>query len=65
MAGGQNPSITGCGMSLTRLAKETGVHKAQLSQLLREELSLQLAAAAKMCATLGLQLTGPALGRQK
>ena len=54
-------AIGGCGMSLNKLAEVTGVHKAQLSRFLRKERSLQLTAAAKLCAYLGLQLTGPAL----
>jgi transcriptional regulator with XRE-family HTH domain len=47
-------------MSLNQLAKATGVHQAQLSRFLRKERSLQLTAAAKLCAYLGLHLTGPA-----
>jgi transcriptional regulator with XRE-family HTH domain len=49
-------------MSLNQLAKATGVHQAQLSRFLRKQRSLQLPAAAKLCAYLGLHLTGPALG---
>jgi plasmid maintenance system antidote protein VapI len=48
-------------MSLNKLAQATGVHKAQLSRFLRAEQSLTLKAAAKLCAYLGLRLTGPAL----
>jgi transcriptional regulator with XRE-family HTH domain len=54
-------AVAGCGMSLNRLAKETGVHPAQLSRFLRKERSLQLTAAAKLCTYLGLSLTGPTL----
>jgi plasmid maintenance system antidote protein VapI len=54
-------AIDGCGMSLNRLAAATGVHKAQLSRFLRKERTLTLTAAAKLCAYLGLSLTGPAL----
>jgi plasmid maintenance system antidote protein VapI len=50
-----------CGKSLNRLAKETGVHQAQISRFLRNQRTLQLTAAAKLCARLGLHLTGPAL----
>ena len=53
-------AIGGCGMSLNQLAKATGVNKAQLSRFIREERSLTLPAAAKLCAYLGLSLTGPA-----
>ena len=53
-------AIGGCGMSLNQLAKATGVNKAQLSRFLRAERSLTLTAAAKVCAHLGLSLTGPA-----
>jgi transcriptional regulator with XRE-family HTH domain len=54
-------AITGCGLSLNQLAEATGVHKAQLSRFLRDERSLQLRAVVKLCAHLGLSLTGPAL----
>jgi transcriptional regulator with XRE-family HTH domain len=54
-------AIVGCGMSLNQLAKATGVHRAQLSRFLRAERTLTLTAAAKICAHLGLYLTGPAL----
>jgi transcriptional regulator with XRE-family HTH domain len=58
-------ALAGCGMSLSALAKETGVHQAQLSRFLRKERSLQLTAAAKLCAHLGLYLAGPALGEKE
>jgi plasmid maintenance system antidote protein VapI len=54
-------AVANCGMSLNRLAKETGVHAAQLSRFLRAERTLTLPAAARLCAFLGLRLTGPAL----
>jgi transcriptional regulator with XRE-family HTH domain len=54
-------AIGGCGMSLNQLAKATGVNKGQLSRFMRNERSLTLPAAAKLCAHLGLYLTGPAL----
>jgi transcriptional regulator with XRE-family HTH domain len=54
-------AIRGCGQSLHQLARETGVSPSQLSRFLRKERSLQLTAAAKLCAHLGLYLTGPAL----
>jgi transcriptional regulator with XRE-family HTH domain len=57
-------AVAGCGMSLNQLAKATGVHQAQLSRFLRKERSLQLTAAAKLCAYLGLRLTGPALDKK-
>jgi hypothetical protein len=53
-------AITGCGKSLNQLARETGVHAAQLSRFLRQERTLQLTAAAKLCSHLGLYLAGPA-----
>jgi transcriptional regulator with XRE-family HTH domain len=53
-------AIAGCGKSLNDLARATGVHKAQLSRFLRGERTLTLKAAAKVCAHLGLRLTGPA-----
>ena len=52
-------AIAKSGMSLNQLAKETGVHQAQLSRFMRSERTLTLSAAAKLCAFLGLQLTGP------
>lgn len=58
-------ALAGCGKSLNGLAKETGVHPAQLSRFLRKERSLQLTAAAKLCAYLGLYLTGPALDEKE
>jgi len=58
-------AIAGCGKSLNQLARETGVHQAQLSRFLRKERSLQLTAAAKLCAHLGLYLTGPALEKKE
>jgi transcriptional regulator with XRE-family HTH domain len=54
-------AIGDCGMSLNQLAKATGVNKGQLSRFMRSERSLTLPAAAKLCAHLGLYLTGPAL----
>jgi DNA-binding phage protein len=54
-------AIEGCGKSLNQLAKETGVHQAQLSRFLRRERSLNLNAVVKLCAYLGLRLIGPAL----
>lgn len=54
-------AIGGYGLSLNKLAEATGVHKAQLSRFLRAERTLTLTAAAKLCAYLGLYLTGPAL----
>jgi transcriptional regulator with XRE-family HTH domain len=58
-------AISHCGMSLNRLARQTGVHQAQLSRFLRKERSLQLTAAAKLCTYLGLHLTGPALDKKE
>ena len=58
-------AIAGCGTSLNRLAKITGVHQAQLSRFLRAERSMTLKAAAKVCAHLGLSLTGPALDEKE
>ena len=58
-------AIAGCGKSLNRLAKETGEHQAQLSRFLRKERSLNLTAAAKLCAYLGLHLTGAALDEKE
>jgi plasmid maintenance system antidote protein VapI len=54
-------AIRECGISLNRLAEATGVHKSQLSRFLRGEQGLTLKAAAKVCAYLGLYLTGPAI----
>ena len=54
-------AVAGCGESLNQLAKATGVHKAQLSRFLRQERTLTLKAAAKLCAYLGLYLAGPGL----
>jgi transcriptional regulator with XRE-family HTH domain len=56
-------AIVGYGMSLNQLAAATGVHKAQLSRFLRKERSLHLTAAARLCAHLGLRLTGAALDK--
>ena len=58
-------AIANCGKSLNQLAKATGVHQAQLSRFLRKERTLQLTAAAKLCAHLGLSLTSPALEKQE
>jgi len=58
-------AIARCGLSLNQLAKETGVHQAQLSRFMRVERSLILTAAAKLCTFLELRLTGPALDKQK
>jgi transcriptional regulator with XRE-family HTH domain len=57
-------AIAGCGMSLNRLGEATGVSKGQISRFLRAERSLTLPAAAKLCAYLGLRLTGPALDQK-
>ena len=54
-------AVAGCGESLNQLAKATGVHKAQLSRFLRDERTLTLTAASKLCAYLKLSLTGPGL----
>ncbi len=54
-------AVAGCGQSLNQLAKATGVHKAQLSRFLRQERTLTLKAASKLCAYLELSLTGPGL----
>jgi antitoxin component HigA of HigAB toxin-antitoxin module len=58
-------AVAGCGRSLNQLARETGVHQAQLSRFLRKERSLTLTAAAKLCAHLGLYLAGPALDKKE
>jgi plasmid maintenance system antidote protein VapI len=55
-------AIAGCGLSLNQLARATGVHQAQLSRFLRVERSLTLPAASRLCAFLGLRLTGRARG---
>ena len=52
-------AIANCGLSLNGLAKQTGVHQAQLSRFLRGERTLRLTAAAKVCGYLKLSLTGP------
>jgi plasmid maintenance system antidote protein VapI len=52
-------AITDCGVSLNQLARETGVHAAQLSRFVRGTRTLTLRAAAKVCAHLGLRLVGP------
>jgi transcriptional regulator with XRE-family HTH domain len=67
MAGGEQldlegqlrKAITASGVSLSKLAQATGVHKAQLSRFLRAERTMTLKAAAKVCAHLGLRLVGP------
>lgn len=53
-------AILSCGLSLSKLAEETGVHKAQLSRFLRQKQSLTLKAASKVCIYLGLSLVGSA-----
>jgi len=58
-------AVRGCGLSLNQLAKESGVHQAQLSRFLRGERSLRLEAADKLCAYLGLRLAGPALDEKE
>jgi len=54
-------AVAGCGMSMNQLGKAAGVNQAQLSRFLRGERTLTLPTAAKLCAYLGLRLTGPAL----
>jgi transcriptional regulator with XRE-family HTH domain len=46
------------GLSLNQLAKETGVHQAQLSRFVRGKRTITVSAAAKVCSYLGLRLTG-------
>jgi DNA-binding phage protein len=58
-------AVAGCGMSMNRLGQEAGVNQAQLSRFLRSERTLTLPTAAKLCAYLGLRLTGPALGEKE
>jgi hypothetical protein len=58
-------AVAGCGKSLNQLARETGVHAAQLSRFLRQQRTLQLTAAAKLCANLGLYLAGPNLEKKE
>jgi transcriptional regulator with XRE-family HTH domain len=58
-------AVAGCGLSLNQLSRTTGVHAAQLSRFMRAERTLTLTAAAKLCAYLGLSLTGPARGKQE
>ena len=50
-------AIKACGMTLSQLGKAAGVHKAQLSRFLRQERTLTLTAATKLCAYLRLTLT--------
>lgn len=54
-------AIAGCGLSMNQLGKAAGVNQAQLSRFLRAERTLTMPTAAKLCAYLGLRLTGPAL----
>src|SRR5262245_39063489 len=56
-------AVRACGLSLNQLARETGLHQAQLSRFLRGERSMRLEAAEKLCEYLGLRLTGPALDK--
>lgn len=58
-------AIAGSGTSLNQLAKLTGVHQAQLSRFLRKERSLTLPAVCRLCAHLGLSLTGPGLATKE
>jgi plasmid maintenance system antidote protein VapI len=58
-------AIADCGLSLNALGRVSGVHQAQLSRFLRAERTLTLPAAARLCAYLGLQLTGPALDKKE
>ncbi len=58
-------AIKACGMTLSQLGKAAGVHKAQLSRFLRQERTLTLTAATKLCAFLQLTLTGPAHSQEK
>jgi transcriptional regulator with XRE-family HTH domain len=58
-------AIAGCGQSLNQLATAAGVHRAQLSRFMREERTLTLRAAAKLCGCLGLRLTGQALDKKE
>ena len=52
-------AIAASGSSLNQLEKAAKVHRAQLSRFVRGERSLTLAAAARVCAHLGLRLAGP------
>ena len=49
-------AIVASGRSLNRLAKESGLHAAQLSRFVRGERTLTLSAAARVCVCLGLGL---------
>lgn len=61
LAGQLRRAIAGCGLSLNQLAAAAGLHRSQLSRFMRGERTLTLVAAAEVCASLGLALTGPAL----
>jgi transcriptional regulator with XRE-family HTH domain len=50
-------AIEGCGLSLNRLGKSSGVATPQLSRFMRGERTLTLPAAEKLCEALGLELT--------
>lgn len=51
-------AIAEAGVSLNQLGREAGVDPAQLSRFVRGTRTLTLKAAAKVCARLGLRLTG-------
>jgi transcriptional regulator with XRE-family HTH domain len=52
-------AVRTCGLSLNKLAEASGVDKAQLSRFLREKRTMNLKAAARVCACLGRRLAGP------
>jgi len=49
-------AIRGCGLSLNKLAKEADISNDQLSRFMRDERTLTLPIAEKVCQALGLDL---------
>jgi hypothetical protein len=64
LAGQLRQAVRMSGCSLNGLAHASGVTQSQLSRFMRAERTLTLTAAGKLCATLGLRLTGPGLNER-
>jgi transcriptional regulator with XRE-family HTH domain len=58
LAGDLRQAINESGISMYKLAQDTGVSRSQLSRFMREERDLSLGVANKLCEVLGLRLIG-------
>jgi transcriptional regulator with XRE-family HTH domain len=57
-------AIRGSGLSISELSRKCGVSQPQISRFVNGERTLTLPAAARVCETLGMRLTGPKATRQ-